>query len=290
MDVKSLYTLIAIADYGSFADAGKAIGLSTPTVSLQVSSLEKEIGVLLFDRSTRPPALTEPGLAFVERARQVIVHWEALSERLRRDPARGILRIGAVHTTVSGLIPPALRRLQARCPDLHIRLSTALSHQLHEQLRRGSLDCAVLTEPEVCGDEFYFQRFAEEPLAVIAHHSVPGECAEQILGSNPYVRFSPMARVARIIDAGLAGRGIAIRSQMEVDTLEGVIALVANALGVSIVPVRNSAQPFPPQVRALPFGELVRRLGVLQRTDNPRQHLVKLLLQELATASLRDAA
>ena len=76
MDIRTLYTLIAIADHGSFAEAGNTIGLSLSAVSMQVRALEDELGITIFDRSRRPPILTDTGLALVHRARDLIGHWE----------------------------------------------------------------------------------------------------------------------------------------------------------------------------------------------------------------------
>ena len=85
MDIKDLYTLIAIADRGSFAEAGTSLGLSLSAVSTQMRSLEESLSTKLFDRSRRPPVLTEAGLDFTNRARELIVHWESMSEALRKD-------------------------------------------------------------------------------------------------------------------------------------------------------------------------------------------------------------
>lgn len=74
---------------------------------------------------------------------------------------------------------------------------------------------------------------------------------------------------------------------MEIDTLEGVIAMVANGLGTSIVPSRGVRNEFPSSIRTLPFGSppLIRRLGLLVPRDNPRLHLMKLLLDSLREVS-----
>ena len=74
---------------------------------------------------------------------------------------------------------------------------------------------------------------------------------------------------------------------MEVDSLEGIFSLVAHGLGVSIVPQRTMAAPFPPKVRTLPFGDPVvsRSIGLLQRADNPRGHLVAELTEALVAVS-----
>ena len=57
MDIKNLYTLIAIADRGSFAEAANALGVSLSAVSMQMRALEDSLGTMLFDRSRRPPVL-----------------------------------------------------------------------------------------------------------------------------------------------------------------------------------------------------------------------------------------
>ncbi len=286
MDVKSLYTLIAIADHGSFGDAGRAVGLSTSGVSLQVRALEDELGIMLFDRSTRPPRLTGQGHEFVQRARDVIAAWETLGECLRRDGARGVLRIGAVHTAVASMVPAALAQLQARCPDLHIHLMTALSHELEDALKRGTLDAAIVSRPDTSDPAMRYRPFVEEPLAVIAHQSLEGGSDCDLLERHPYVRFNRFARVARLVEAELARRGIAIRSSMEVDTLEGVVQLVSSVLGVSIVPVPRAGFRFPDEIRTVPFGNppITRELGLLEPAVNARAGFCDLLCEDLVAA------
>jgi len=283
MDVKSLYTLIAIADHGSFGDAGRAVGLSTSGVSLQVRALEDELGITLFDRSTRPPRLTDQGSDFIQRARDVISVWENLSDSLKRDAMRGVLRVGAVHTTVSSMVPLALARLQARCPDLHIHLMTALSHELEEALKRGTLDTAIVSRPGSVDPALRYRPFVEEPLAVIAHQSLEGDSDRELLERHPYVRFNRFARVARLVEAEFARREIVINSRMEVDTLEGVVRLVSSLLGVSVVPMPRVGFNFPAEIRAVPFGEpnVTRELGLIEPAVNARAHFCALLHEEL---------
>ena len=283
MDVKSLYTLIAIADHGRFGDAGRAVGLSTSGVSLQVRALEDELGVTLFDRSTRPPRLTDQGRDFVQRAREVITAWENLSDSLKREATRGVLKVGAVHTTVSSMVPLALARLQKRCPDLHIHLMTALSHELDEAVKRGTLDAAVVSRPGSVDPGLQYRPFVEEPLAVIAHESLAGETDRELLERHPYVRFNRFARVARLVEAEFARRNIVIKSRMEVDTLEGVLRLVSSLLGVSVVPLPRVGFNFPSEIRTMPFGDpnIKRELGLIEPAMNARANFCSLLYEEL---------
>ena len=287
MDVKTLYTLVAVADRGSFAEAAQSLGISLPAVSMQMSALEAELGTQLFDRSRRPPVLTASGLSLIERARDLIEHWESLSTALRREVRGGLLKLGAVHTSVSGVLPLALRQLQQQEPGMEILLSTGLTHELERAILHRQIDAAIVTEPEQMRDELSFTVFAEEPYVVIAHQSARGKTDQQVLEGTPYVRFNRQARVGRIIQAEIQRRELQVQSTMEIDTLEGVIAMVAHGLGASVVPARGVANEFPAGIRTLPFGKppMTRRLGLLTMRDSPRSHLSQALLAALRQVS-----
>ncbi|MFA5488271.1 MAG: LysR family transcriptional regulator [Candidimonas sp.] len=287
MDVKTLYTLVAVADQGSFAQAGKVLGLSLSAVSTQMRLLEEELGTVLFDRSRRPPVLTESGRQLIDRARVLISHWESLSESLKREAAGGVLKLGAVHTSVSGLLPLALKKLNKQGLGIDIRLSTGLTHELEMAVFHGQLDAAVVTEPEIARSELEFCPIFDEPMVVIAHRMAIGETDRELLERNPYVRFNRLARVGRMVNEEFERCGLQVQSTMEIDSLDGVVAMVANGLGVSVVPSRGVANEFPNAIRVVPFGDppIMRRLGLLMPRDNPRSHFSKVLLD-----ALRDVA
>lgn len=286
MDVRTLYTLVAIADHGSFAEAGNRIGLSVSAVSMQVRAIEEELDMTIFDRSRRPPMLTEAGMALIHRARDLIAHWESMSASLRKGSSLGLLKLGAVHTCVSGVLPLALKRLQKGGHAVEVHLTTGLTHDLERALVHRQIDVAIVTETDArAGLEFI--PFAEESLVVIAHRSAVGDTDEAVLRNNPYVRFSRSARVGTLVQEEIVRRHLDVRSTMEIDTLEGVIAMVAHGLGASVVPARGVKGEFPPVVRVLPFGNppVTRRLGLLVPKDNPRAHLSHLLLEALKAVS-----
>lgn len=289
MDVKTLYTLTAIADRGSMAKAGDAIGLSLSAVSMQMRALEEELGMRIFDRSRRPPVLTDAGLALTHRARDLLGHWENMTQALKRDAAGGLLKLGSVHTCVSGVLPLALARLQRRGHAIDIHLTTGLTHDLERAVVHRQLDAAIVTEPEGARPDLAFTTFAEEPMVVIAHRQAPGDDDQAVLEGTPYVRFNRSARVGALVQTEIERRGIAVRSAMEIDNLEGVVAMVAAGLGASVVPARGVAHEFPTTIRTLPFGQppLMRRLGLLVPRDNPRAHLSKVLLEALCGVASR---
>ena len=285
MDVKTLYTLIAIADRGSFAEAGNSLGLSISAVSMQMRALEEELGTSIFDRSRRPPVLTDAGLTLTHRARELIAHWESMSDALRRDASGGILKLGSVHTCVSGVLPTALKLMREQGHGIDFHVTTGLTHELERAVYHRQIDVALVTEPEEVRPELQFKPFMDEALVVVTHRTSRGDTDKAILESTPYVRFNRAARVGYLIDKEITRRKIQVRSMMEIDNLEGVIAMVANGLGSSIVPMRRSEDELPKSVRTMPFGKLSRRLGILVPRDNPRVHLADVLLDALKAAS-----
>jgi len=283
MNIKSIRTLVTIADHRSFQAAARVLNMSISNVSLQINALESHLGVRLFDRSTRPPRLTDSGAEFVVQCRELLLGWENLGDSIAQNRGRGRLKVGAVHTAVAGGVSVALGRLHKQDIGLFVQLHTDLTTELIKQLQKHSIDCAIVTEPESPVLDMDFFAIAKEALGVIAHRDAAGENFRQILDHNPYIRFNRHATLARYIDAELRRRDIQVNSVMEVTTLDAVESLVKNALGVSVVPVGKSVRSLPKDIRTVPFTSppVYRTLGLMVRHDCPRMHLVELLLQAL---------
>ncbi len=290
MDVKSLYTFIAIVDHGSFAQAAEALELSASAISVQMRGLEADVDMRLFDRSRRPPVLTQEGRDFVTRAREVLAIWEDLSHSLRRDSNAGKLRIGAVHTAVSTILPAALKRLRQSHPSLEIRLTTGLAHELDASLRAGLIDVALTTGAQTLSPGFVFRTISEQRLVVLAHADANGADFREILRCNPYVRFSRQARVGEMVERALERNGIQVQSAMEVDTQDGVLALVAAGLGVSVVPEHPGLRGRGFRIEPLGDPAPVRLLGLMFDPASPRRRFCDLLCCELQRVAVESGA
>jgi DNA-binding transcriptional LysR family regulator len=280
MDINSLYTMIAIAEHGSFARAARQLQLSDSSVSLQVSALERDCGKTFFDRSHRPPVLTSAGLQFVQRARDLVRQWEQLSGADSGEQMTGAVTIGAVHTVVTDTLPAALLQLRERAPALSVRLFTGLTNDLLNRVVRRNLDCAVITIPDNLPPQVTCFPVYSNPLVVVAHAGATGKTVRTLLEQNPYVRFSPHAEVAHIVDRLLRARNINVNARMEIDTLDAVISLVNSGLGVSVVPV---GRDLPDTLRVVPFSKTgaTRSVGVITHRDSGDKDIVELLVSLL---------
>jgi DNA-binding transcriptional LysR family regulator len=282
MDIRVLYTIVAIAEHGSFLAASRALNLSPAAVSLHVKIIEDELGETLFDRSVRPPVLTDAGRRTLERARRVLSEWEKLGENGPTEVA-GMLALGAVPTAVAGLLAPALARLRTLRPHLRVTLTTDYAEELEDRLTRGMLDAALTIQPTSPPLGLRFTPVLVEPFHVVAPTGTPGEIDTELLTALPYIRFRRHAWIAHLIEQELTRRRLRLDAAMEIDTLTGVLALVQSELGVSILPAGQIDAYQATRLRTLPFGDppVSRTVGLLRRPDHPKAPQIEEFLSAL---------
>lgn len=287
MELRQLKTLVAISDFGTFAAAADAIGLTQSAVSLQIKGLEQEIGTEIFDRRHRPPLLNDKGRTLVEQARKVLELCDDIARQGADVPLEGVLAFGAVPTTVASILPPALAMMRARHPKLHIRVTSGLSAELAAATRSGELDAAIVAEPTRLADGLIANRITREPLLVIASPDVQGETDKELLEATSFIQFSRRAWTGQLIDRCLTDRGIEVRRGMEIDSLEAIARMVGFGLGVSIVPLPRTASAMLDNLKWLPFGDppLHRTLVMIERQASPQSQLVEALTEVLKQVS-----
>ena len=227
MELRHLRTLVAIADYGGFAVAGEAIGLTQSAVSLHVKALETRLGATLFDRSKRPPLLNARGADLVARAREIVRLCADLKDSVSGADISGELELGAVPTILTGKLPGALVSMRAAHPRLLVRLTSGLSDELARRVYKGELDAAIVTEPVELATGLNWQPIAAEPLVVIAPEGAGEDSDRGLLESLPFIRFKRFAWAGRLIDGHLRDRGIKVRTSMEVDSIEAISLMVS---------------------------------------------------------------
>jgi len=282
MELRQLKTLVAVLNHGGFAAAGEAIGLTQSAVSLQIKALEEELGVELFDRFTRPPTPNIKALELARRARQILKLCSDLNKNIS-EQLTGALDLGAVPTIQSGLLPEALVIMRETHPELHVNVTSGFSKDLSQKVDRGFISSAIVNEPRQLAAGLSWHPFVHEKMVVIAPEKAKGDTDRELLESLPFIRFQRLAWEGRLIEEHLRERGIKVNTNMEMDSLEAVSQMVAHGLGVSVVPHRDMADPFPNHVRFVTFGKkpVFRTMGLIEKIENPKSHLVRTMHQVL---------
>ena len=172
----SIVAFVRVAELGSFANAGKALGISSSAVSKSVARLEQRLGLRLFQRTTRALSLTEDGRLFFQKCERILKELEDAegSMRERAETPTGVLKIELPAALGRMKIAPALGLLTRRYPEL--RVEASFDDQLTDLIEVG-LDAVVrIGEPRdtrlmvrrvgtvqyiVCGAPSYIQARGE---------------------------------------------------------------------------------------------------------------------------------
>jgi DNA-binding transcriptional LysR family regulator len=274
MSIRTLKTLIAVADQGSFSAAAKQVFVTHAAVSQQIRSLEEEWKTALFDRTRRTPELTPAGRALVSKAREVVAAYDnIIPSVLGNQGMEGVLSLGAVPTTLTGLVPVALSKFKNDYPALHVVVVPGLTTALIQQVERGSLDLAIVSKPQFIPRNLVWYDLAEEPFELLASLEAEGKDPVRLLQQSPFIRFSRQAVVGGLIETWLQERKIVVRESMELESLEAISSMVYFNLGVSIVPRTCFAASNALPVKHIPLGPgkgMSRTLGCISRADSVR--------------------
>ncbi|WP_415919598.1 LysR family transcriptional regulator [Tateyamaria sp. SN6-1] len=270
MTVRRLRTLVAVAETKTFSAAAEVVHITHAAVSQQMQALEADLGITLFDRSTRTPRLTPAAHQIVARARRLIADYDTLVSSVIEDGGLdGTIKLGVLRTTLTGLVPQAMAVLKAKYPDLGIYIQPGLTATLLAEIERGNLDAAITTRPHLMPVGVVFHELAVEPMHLIAAVEEPLDDPMQLLATRPFIRFDRTAVVGALIDNWILSRKLQVNEAMELDSPEAIASMVHSNLGVSIVPDPVVKPPDAIRVKRLSLGADAphRTLGLVHTQD-----------------------
>lgn len=283
--LRFLRTFAAVARYGSFALAAEHMALTQSAVSMQMRALEEEFDHALFDRAGRSIALNTMGLTLLPYAQQILAQYDAmrmLSAGL--EAPIGPVTIGTVESAVSALAE-AVTQIKAAQPRLEVRIMTAKSIELAERVDTGDIDCAVLVEaPGRLPARARWTPLYLEPIVVLAPANLKSASVRELLEGERFLRFDATQRTGAVIDRALRRERIKVSTFLELSSLEGLVALVRQGVGVTVVPLlRRSTWNHEDALRVVPLpGETeYRSVGMLERAHHDKMNVTALIAQQL---------
>jgi DNA-binding transcriptional LysR family regulator len=253
--IREIKTFLAIARCGSFAAAGNQIGLTQSAVSAQIKNLEETLGLRLFDRTGRSAHLNAAGLRALPLAEQILETFALMGQPESLSDYRGELRIGAIATVQTGLLPSVLLRLRHEAPGVAPKLVPGVSLNLLSQVDAGDIDLAVMIRPPFAlPKELHAELTWQEPFVLIAPMSVEGDDPFQLLAEHPLVRYDRSSFGGRQVSHFLRKHRLEVSPGLELDELEAIVKMVESGLGVALVPKAGLWLEREPTVRILSLG------------------------------------
>ena len=287
MKIEFFQTLAAVMRNGSFAGAAAEMNLSPSAVSLQMKQLETYFGQPLFDRSAlqvRPTAFAHDVSATLDDTIRAL-------EALRRRSApvvEGKVRLGIIEPMQVTLLPPFMALVRERYPNLDVRLERGRSTALIDALRSGTIDAAVVAQPETgATTRIRWTPLFREPCVLIAPREPGNRGIKSLFKTYEWVRFD-MSTIAGAAAADFVKRvAPEVRSRMELLSIPAIVAMVSRGLGVSVLPQPDAylLDAFPVRVMTLGDTPPSRQISFVARVDETEDRVIAALLDTLRSAA-----
>ena len=294
--LRTIKTFVDVVSLRSFSRAAAENGVSQPSVSQTVQSLEEQFGVRLIDRSHRPFELTPEGRLFYRGARTILRRYDLLVDRVRmlQKEIGGTLRVVSIYSVGLGRLTEFVQRFMAEHPAVKVRL------ELHPPARVVRLVEADRAHIGIVSYPVRTRRIRVSPWVVEPIHLVTGPAhplaQREILQSSdldglPMVGFEPSLRIREEIDRRLDELDVSPQLMMELDNIEIIKRAIEAGNAAALLPL-------PTIEREIQLGTLVTRpvsdlnlerpLGIISRAGTPQlptaREFVRALLKEIPGA------
>jgi LysR family transcriptional regulator, transcription activator of glutamate synthase operon len=260
MELRQLRYFEAVARHRHFTRAAEEVHVAQSALSHQVRRLEDELGTQLLDRTTRSVEPTHAGTLVASRARVILSEAAALREEV--DELRGLVRgrvtVGALLFGGDLDVPALLAAFTSTFPQVEVGLREGTAQRMVDGMLEGAIDLAFILE-EQPSDLFERLPLSSEELAVVmspshplAIGSPPTPMGIAALADQRLIGFEDGSSVRKLVDDAFARAGVRPTIALEGNDLALVRALVAEGIGLAILPRTFAELPGPPvAVRAL---------------------------------------
>lgn len=149
MNSRQMQYAIMLSQERNFSHVAEKLNITQPALSKQILSLEKDLGVKLFDRTTTPLTLTPAGEYFIQQAQELLYKEDQLFHALGRfrTGEEGRLSIGISPFRCTYLIPKIVKEIRSKFPGVRVVLHEAGSDVLRKEAAEGKYDFAIINLP-----------------------------------------------------------------------------------------------------------------------------------------------
>jgi LysR family hydrogen peroxide-inducible transcriptional activator len=301
MTLTELKYIVAVARARHFGHAAEACFVAQPTLSVAIKKLEDELGVTLFERGGSEVSVTPIGAQIVAQAERVLEQTAAIKElaKQNKDPLAGPLRLGVIYTIAPYLLPPLVKTMVDKVPQMPLILQENFTTKLIEQLRQGELDAAIMALP-LPEHGLMIQALYDEPfvVAVPKHHpwanraEIPAEDLKKetmlLLGNGHCFRDQVLEVCPEMARFSAGGNGM--QRTFEGSSLETIRHMVSSGIGLTVLPrasVRDMKDPNS-MIAYVPFAAPVpsRRVVIAWRKSFTRRAAIEAICNAVAECHL----
>ena len=149
MTLTQLHYMNAVAEYGNFTIAAEKCFVTQPTLSMQVQKLEEELGVKIFNRSTKPIILTDIGKKILVQAKKITEEATRMKDIVSTEKGfiGGEFKLGIIPTVMPTLLPMFLNTFIKKYAKVDLKIEELTTHNIIKMLEEGHLDAGIAATP-----------------------------------------------------------------------------------------------------------------------------------------------
>ena len=149
MTITQLKYTLAVAEHGNFTTASDKCFVTQPTLSMQVQKLEEELGVIIFNRSTKPLQVTEIGKKVLFQAKKIVEESSRMNDVVSEEKGiiGGTLKVGIIPTVSSTLLPLFLNIFLKKHKNVELKIEEFNTETISQKLEDNTIDCAIAATP-----------------------------------------------------------------------------------------------------------------------------------------------
>jgi len=239
--LRQLRAFVAVAQAGSITRAAQRLHLTSSALSMLISTLEGELAVRLFERTTRRMALSDAGAELLPSIEKVFDKLDAAFDGLRQfsDRRSGRFAVATSPLLAATLLPSLLASFRLRFPGIQVSLFDLPPDGIAQAVRSGQADFGVCTAdtdiPDLVATTLYQDRLV---LVCAASHPLAQrrEVRWNELAGEPLVLLRHGSGLRTLVERGFAEVNEAVRPAFEVAHVGTAVGLVEAGLGISILP------------------------------------------------------
>ncbi len=274
--LRQIEAFLQVARTKNFTRAGNVLGLSQPALSALISKFEEEVGIKLFNRTTRSVSLTEAGANFLPNAERILmdVHLSIYELREVASLINGRIRIAAPPSICSSELPMLISEFSEEFPGIGISIFERPGNQVVDLVANGQCDFGIGVAASARPD-IQFTGIFKDQLIMLCQESHElaerDEIAWSDLRGYPVIAMETATSVRRLMDDAIADAGASVSITSEAHFTSTAIGFVKAGLGVTIQGSSNLDNYVLDGIKQVKLTEPVvdREFGLLRHVERP---------------------
>lgn len=279
-DLVLLRSFLTTAEAGGVTLAARRLFVTQPALSRRLQQFEAEMGVKLFERSSKGVVLTEEGRFVQAEGENLVRRFEQMraGAHALTNMEVGTVRIGGGATAVAALLPTAIADFQKSMPSVVFQVQEAGSREIERDVAAERLELGIVTLPidPSLAAEFEVTRLAADHIVLVAAAAHPFAKKKRIraahLEGQDLIGFEAPSAIRKLIDDALFDAGVHVNVTMELRSIPTILRMVTTTgklAFVSRLAIGDKPEHSGIHTVRITGLSITRELAIIRRKDRP---------------------